>query len=143
VFKGATGSPTNIGDGDSSYPNDRVDAAPGVNRYTGSFNISNLQYLNPAAFLAVPLSELSGAQIRGGNLGKNVVYAPGSAVLDASLTKGFRFTERVQMKLHMDVFNSLNHTNLSGLDTDVTSGTFGQLTEATARTMQIGAKVNF
>ena len=71
------------------------------------------------------------------------VYEPGVAVLDASLTKGFRFTERVQMKLHMDVFNVLNHTNLSSLDTDITSGTFGQLTSATARTMQIGAKVNF
>ncbi|WP_058186435.1 TonB-dependent receptor [Terracidiphilus gabretensis] len=143
VFKGFTGSPTNIGDGDSSYPNDRVDAAPGVSRYTGSFNISNPQYLNPAAFVAVPISELSGAQIHGGDLGKNVVYEPGSATLDASLTKAFHFTERVQMKLHMDAFNTLNHTNLGSLDTDITSGTFGQLTSATARTMQIGAKVNF
>jgi hypothetical protein len=145
VFIGNTGSPTNIGDGDSSYPNDRVDGVPGVNPYTGHHSLSNLQYLNPDAFSIdnLPIEDASGAQSRPGDLGKNAIYGPGSAVLNASLTKGFRFTERVQMKLHMDAFNALNHTNLSDLETDVTSGSFGQLNSATARTMQIGAKVNF
>lgn len=143
VFIGTGGSPTNIGNGNSSYPNDRPDSVSGVNRYAGGYNLGQLQYLNPAAFVDVPLSEQSGAQIRGGNLGKNVIYQPGSAVLNASLTKGFHFTERVQMKLHMDAFNALNHTNLGNLNTDTTSGNFGQLNSATARTMQIGGKINF
>ena len=143
VFIGTGGSPTNIGDGNSSYPNDRPDSVSGVNRYVGDFNLGQLHYLNPAAFVNVPLSEQSGAQIRGGNLGKNVIYQPGSAVLNASLTKGFRITERAQMKLHMDAFNALNHTNLGDLNTDTTSDNFGQLNSATARTMQIGAKINF
>lgn len=145
VFIGTTGSPTNIGDGNSSYPNDRTDGVPGVNRYTGYGSLANLQYLNPNAFSVadLPIEDASGAQIRPGNLGKNVVYQPGSEVLNASLTKAFRFTDRVQMKLHMDVFNAFNHTNLSGLDTDITSGTFGQLTDSSARTMQIGTKIAF
>jgi outer membrane receptor protein involved in Fe transport len=145
VFIGNTGSPTNIGDGNSSYPNDRPDFVAGVNPYTGHHSLSNPQYLNAAAFSLdqLPIEENSGAQSRPGNLGKNVIYQPGSAVLNASLTKGFRFTERVQMKLHMDAFNALNHTNLGDLNTDVTSDNFGQLNSATARTMQIGAKVNF
>jgi hypothetical protein len=43
----------------------------------------------------------------------------------------------------MDAFNALNHTILSGLDTSTTDGNFGQLTSATARTVQIGGKVTF
>jgi hypothetical protein len=145
VFIGNTGSPTNIGDGDSSYPNDRVDRVQGANPYTGHHSLSNLQYLNPGAFSIadLPIEDASGAQSRPGNLSKNAIYGPGSEVLNASLTKAFRFTERVQMKLHMDAFNALNHTNLGDLETDVTSGSFGQLNSATARTMQIGAKVAF
>lgn len=145
VFIGTTGSPTNIGDGNSSYPNDRPDGVPGVDRYVGGYNMGQLQYLNPDAFSVqnLPIQDASGAQIRPGTLGKNVVYQPGSEILNASLTKGFRFTERVQMKLHMDAFNALNHTNLGDLETDVTSGSFGQLGSATARTMQIGGKINF
>jgi hypothetical protein len=145
VFIGNTGAPDNIGDGNSSYPNDRPDAVPSVNRYLGGHTLANLQYYNPNAFsLAnLPIEDASGAQIRPGNLSKNAVYEPGSEVLNATLTKGFRFTERVQMKLHMDAFNALNHTNLNSIDTDVTSGTFGQLTAATARTMQIGGKITF
>jgi hypothetical protein len=38
---------------------------------------------------------------------------------------------------------SLNHTNLGGLVTDLSKSTFGRLTSATARTVQIGAKVFF
>ena len=145
VFIGNTGAPDNIGDGNSSYPNDRPDGVPGVNRYLHGHTLSNPQYLNPNAFsLAnLPIEDASGAQSRPGNLTKNAVYEPGSAVLNATLTKGFRFTERVQMKLHMDAFDALNHTNLNSIDTDVTSGTFGQLTAATARTMQIGGKITF
>jgi len=145
VFIGTGGSPTNIGDGDSSYPNDRPDFVPGIDPYTGHHSLSNPQYLNAGAFSLndLPIIEASAAQIRPGTLGKNTVYQPGSAVLNASLTKGFRFTERIQMKLHMDAFNALNHTNLGDLETDITSGSFGQLNSATARTMQIGAKVNF
>lgn len=145
VFIGNTGSPTNIGDGNSSYPNDRPDYVPGIDPYTGHHTLANPQYLNPAAYslAELPIIEASAAQIRPGTLGKNTVYQPGSAVLNASLTKGFRFTERVQMKLHMDAFNALNHTNLGDLETDVTSGSFGTLNSATARTVQIGGKVNF
>jgi hypothetical protein len=137
------GSPTNINDGNSSYPNDRPDGVAGVNPYVGNYNLSQMQFLNPAAFANVPLSTASGAQIRGGFLGKDSIYQPGFVNLNASLTKTFRFTERAQLQLHMDSFNALNHTNLGGLETDTTSGNFGQLTSATARTVQIGGRFTY
>jgi hypothetical protein len=40
-----------------------------------------------------------------------------------------------------DFFNTFNHTNLGGLVTDVSRPTFGQLTSAGSRSMQIGARL--
>jgi hypothetical protein len=49
----------------------------------------------------------------------------------------------MRLQLRMDLFNSLNHANLSGLSTNLSSSNFGRLTSATARTLQIGAKFQF
>jgi len=114
-----------------------------VNPYIGHYNISQLQYLNPAAYVNPDLSVASGAQVRPGTLGKNSVYNPRVIQLNATLGKSFHFTDRFNFNLHMDAFNALNHTILSGLDTSTTDGNFGQLTSATARTVQIGGKINF
>jgi hypothetical protein len=137
------GAPTNINDGNSSYPNDRPDSVAGVNPYVGHYNLSQLQFINPAAFVNVPLSVDSGAQIRGGTLGKDAIYQPGVINLNASLSKTFRFAEWARLQLHLDSFNALNHTNLGGLETDTTSSSFGQLTSATPRTVQIGGRLSF
>ncbi|MBT9332340.1 TonB-dependent receptor [Paracidobacterium acidisoli] len=143
VFTATDGNPNNIGDGNSSYPSDRPDPVPGVNPYVGHYNLGQLQYLNPLAFVNPAIEENSGAQIRGGYLSKDSIYGPGEINLDATLSKSFRFTEHAQFELHMDSFNALNHTNLGGLETDTTSGSFGQLTSATARTVQIGGKFTY
>ena len=143
LFLAQTGSPNNIEDGNSSYPSDRPDPVPGVNPYVGHFSISQLQYLNPAAYSNPALSVASGAQIRPGLLSRNSIYNPRVINLNASLAKSIRFADRVDFKLHMDAFNALNHTILGGLDTSTTDGNFGQLTSATARTVQIGGKVTF
>jgi hypothetical protein len=63
--------------------------------------------------------------------------------VDLSIAKNFRFTERLNLQLRGDAFNAMNHTNLGGLVTNITSSAFGHLTSATARTVQIGAKVIF
>ena len=77
--------------------------------------------------------------------GRNqAVRIPGSENLDATLAKTFSATERVRVQFRADTFNSLNHTNLSGLITTINNvSTFGQLTNATARTMQLGLRVSF
>jgi hypothetical protein len=143
VFIAQTGSSNNIEDGNSSYPSDRPDPVPGVSQYIGHYNIFNLQFLNPAAYSNPALSVASGAQVRPGTLSRNSVYNPRVIQLNASLSKSFRFAERYDFNLHMDAFNALNHTILGGLDTSTTDGNFGQLTSATARTVQIGGKFSF
>ena len=67
----------------------------------------------------------------------------GAQSLDASLAKNVQITERLKMQLRADTFNTLNHTNLFGMVTTITSATFGRLTQATARTMQVGARLTF
>ena len=142
VLTARTGLPANITNGNSSYPADRPDSVPGVSQTLSNYH-DTLQYLNPAAFAQVPISNASGAQIAPGDLGRNAVRQPGAWNLDASLAKTFTFHERFNLQLRADAFNAFNHTNLSGLVTNISSGTFGQLTTAVARTVQIGARFSF
>jgi outer membrane receptor protein involved in Fe transport len=145
VFKGHSGLPANITNGNSANSVDRPDAVAGVHRtLSGYRNVAGShQYLNTAAFSSVELSTLSDMQIRGGTLGRYALNNPGSEVLDFSLGKTFKFGDKRSFALRADAFNALNHTNYSGLSTSIASSTFGQLTSATARTMQISGHFNF
>jgi hypothetical protein len=78
-----------------------------------------------------------------GNLERNFINGPLYSVLDASLIKNIRITERIRFQMRVEAFNLLNHTNfgaLNGANNDVTvatgqygifnvnSSTFGRLT---------------
>ena len=56
------------------------------------------------------------------------IFGPHFVNLDASVMKQFSITERVKFTLRMDATNALNHTNLDNPNTDVTSGSAGQIT---------------
>ena len=146
VFTAQSGLPVDITYSASSYPSDRPDAAglPASQVYVSGYQSGLHQYINPSAFTLVPISKASSAQVRDGNLGHYAIRAPGLENLNFTLSKSFALTERFRLVLHGDAFNALNHTNLTGLVTTInTPGTFGQLTQATARTMQVGARVTF
>ena len=51
--------------------------------------------------------------------------------------------EKVRFRLRADFLNALNQTNLAGLNTNISSAAFGRFTSATARTIQLGARVSF
>lgn len=146
VFSAQSGFPVNITNSQSTWPQDRPDAAglPQDQVYLSSYQTGLHQYLNPAAFIPVAKSSASNAQARDGNLGRNAIFAPGLENLDFTLSKSIFVTERVRFQLRADTFNTLNHTNLTGMVTTInTPGTFGQLTQATARTMQLGGRISF
>ncbi len=137
-----TGAPANVTNGNSANSTDRPDLNSGVSSIFNNYS-STLQYFNPAAFVAVPLSSASGEQIRDGDLGRYALNGPGMWNLDFSVAKNFAITEKVHFQLRGDAFNSLNHTNLGGLVSGTNKSNFGRLTSATSRSVQIGAKLIF
>jgi hypothetical protein len=90
-----------------------------------------------------------------GNAGRNILIGPGVTNLDASILKNFHFAksaERMNLQLHADFFNLLNHPNfaLPG-DTDIfdstgaPTGDAGVITatNTSSRETQFGVKVNW
>ena len=103
-----------------------------------------LQYLNKAAFARIPVVAASGATIRPGNLGNGAVRLPGTWNLNASIGKKFSVAEAVSLQIRGDMFNFFNHTNFSGITTDVNSANFGRFTSTSgARVIQLNARVVF
>lgn len=72
------------------------------------------------------------------------VLGPGFQLWDISLIKNIKFGERAALQLRLETFNAFNHGNPNSIDTNIASGTFGQVNGwHDPRTVQIGAKINF
>jgi hypothetical protein len=84
-----------------------------------------------------------------GNLGRNTLIGPGLAMVDLSLNKRFQLTERLSLQFRTEMFNSLNHVNLSipSARTVFTAtgpvGSAGRITttQTSARQLQLGLKL--
>jgi Carboxypeptidase regulatory-like domain/TonB dependent receptor len=174
IFYGQTGLPINVTNSGSSYPADRPNWASGPKYVPGyrKFGTGLVhQYLNPCIGDVATLSAActnyasqdesspaysfiangpAKAQTVPGNLQRYGQYAPGYEDLDLSLKKVFTLGEQRSFQLRMDAFDSLNHTNLTGVVATVNSSNFGQLTASTpgglssgARQVQIGGRFEF
>ena len=145
VFTAQSGLPANVTNLLSGNTTDRPNACGcGVPTYLSNYQPAGPhQYLNPAAFITIPIGKASGEQLADGNLSFNAVRSPGLVNFDASLSKAFSLTERFRLRVRADTFNTFNHTNLYGLVSTLGSGNFGQLTQANARTMQLTARLTF
>jgi hypothetical protein len=72
------------------------------------------------------------------------VLGPGLQVWDMSLFKNFHFAERVGVQLRLETFNTWNHGNPSGVDTNLGDSNFGAVNAwHDPRNVQIGAKFSF
>ena len=101
------------------------------------------QYFNPKAFI----QPLPGTY---GNVGRNILQAPGLTETDLSLTKMFWFTERLNLQFRTEVFNLFNHTNLNAPNPVVYAAATGgpsptagviTATTTTSRQIQFGLKL--
>ena len=140
ILTGQTGLPANITQpsATSGQRPDYIGGDPILSDYS-----ETLQYLNPAAFARVPESDV-GAAIRPGTLGRNPIRQPGLINVDFSLGKNFAISEGVRLQIRADSFNAFDHTNLSGLNTNIESSSFGRLNDTRgAREIQLNAKVTF
>jgi hypothetical protein len=108
----------------------RPNLVPGVPLYL-NYGETGL-WLNPAAF-AVPASGTWG------NLGRDVLIAPGVFQIDTALSKKWRLTEMLGLEFGVQAFNILNHPLLAPPNANISSaGTFGRIT-APLNTSPIGA----
>ncbi len=86
----------------------------------------------------------------GKTVGRNALFAPGLDNVDFSVSKRFRFTERMNLEFRADMFNALNTLNLgyrvaSRTLTTSPAGSFLDFnqTESVARTMRMRLKFSF
>ena len=101
---------------------------PGVN---GWFNVSDFPVVSQGAF-------------RFGDSGRNILDGPGSATVNASLMKNFRFHERFRLQLRWEAMNVLNHANFGLPVNFVDAQNAGKILAADAgRTMQAGVRIQF
>lgn len=85
-------------------------------------------YFNPLAFSRPAEGTL-------GNLGKNTLRLPGINQWDISVYKNTKISERVTSQLRIETFNTLNHTQWSGVNTGISAPNPGQaITDATRGT---------
>ncbi len=114
-----------------------------MNGKFGSGNPSETQYLNPNAVQPPPTNGF-------GDTPRNMAFGlrnNWNLNEDASVTKGFRITERFNLRLKLDAFNLFNRTVFGGINTygPNAPGGFGYVTSQnnTPRRMQFEAYINF
>jgi hypothetical protein len=122
------------------------DVAQGVNgslraNYTGApIRISNPtidQYFNTAAF-SIPDPGTYG------NAGRNIIIGPGSRLLNASFSRDVRLGPNRTVTLDLSATNLLNLVNYTGINTNVNSPSFGQVTSVRPmRSMQLNLRFRF
>ncbi len=99
------------------------------------------QFFNGAAFtVAAPYSFGNAARYQ------SSIRLPGTENLDSLLEKTFPIHEQIALNFRLELFNSLNHVQLSGLNTTYGTANFGYLTPTqynSPRSMQYSLRLNF
>lgn len=130
----ATGSGDYNGDGyNYDWPN-----IPSTGYSQPSNRHAFLSGLFPASTFGIPQLGTEGNEQR------NRFNGPGLLQWDSALMKNFSFTERLKLQMRFEFFNVLNHPNLNGVVSDLSSSSFGKSTSTLVpRYLQIGAKFQF
>lgn len=90
---------------------------------TGSSSeTARLQVLDPNAPIATrfgpaPQPTVADPSPQIGNLGKNTFTGPGTNNVDLSLSRSFKFHERITSNFRFETYNTLNHPQFSAMDT--------------------------
>ena len=119
---------SNFGLGRSAGRPDQVSAVHMLKHRTAWFSTSS--YRAAAGFFGTESS--------------NNMIGPGLQNWDLAAIKNVKFFERYSFQLRGEFFNAFNHENFSTVDSNISDGTFGQVTAGhVPRRVQIGAKLYF
>ncbi len=105
---------------------------------------SPTQYFNPAAFCL----QAAGYY---GSLGRNTLIGPGVIMVNPSISKQFRLSERIRLQFRAEMFNLLNHPNFAipsqrtviSSSGPVASAGLIAATTTSSRQLQLGLKMTF
>ncbi|MGH9542086.1 MAG: carboxypeptidase regulatory-like domain-containing protein [Terriglobales bacterium] len=87
-----------------------------------------------------------GTGVRFGTLGRNVFRSPWFNGMDAALFKNVKVGEGKNLQLRFESFNTLNHPNFDGINTNLNSSGFGKanfLAGTPSRLLQLGVRLTF
>ena len=142
-----TSSPTDLSSYGMSFRPDVVAGVPQVVYQGAGLDFKNgTQYLNPAAFRDLPLSD-QGVPLRIGTAPRflSTTRGPSFQNEDFGLLKRFLFTEQAYFEFRGDFINAFNRHGLDIPDTDVASPTFGRILGVAngPRSIQLSARITF
>jgi hypothetical protein len=94
---------------------------------------------------AAPVAPWNGGTTQGfGTARKDAVIGPGLFNFNLSLFKTIKITESAKFEFRFETFNTFNHTEFNGLDTNSADGNFGHVTTTyDPRVLQLGGKFSF
>ncbi len=76
--------------------------------------------------------------------GRNILRGPGRTNFDMALSKATKLTEHTALQIRAEFFNIFNHAEFLEPDTNISSGTFGQVTSTyDPRIIQFGGRITF
>jgi len=79
-----------------------------------------------------------------GNAGVGIIRSPAENVWNWALYKTFPITERFRLQFRAEFFNIFNHPSFGNVDTNLGSGTFGQVTSAlNPRILEFALRLTF
>jgi hypothetical protein len=144
------GGDFNLDGGRNDRPNSTLSRISGVshdswaNGWGRTKNGTTYTYASPGVVFSTPCLGCVA------NLGRNTFVGPGAWYADMTLSKTFKFTERVSMKFDANGFNVFNHTNFllaavgAGAHNNYTRRNFGQAgATLNPRELQFGVKLSF
>jgi hypothetical protein len=132
----------------SGIPNSRPDVVPGedlvIANWKDTCDPTGCNYLNPAAFLRVPVVAATNATTRPGNYKVGDARSPAEWDLHTTIAKNFNIAASRRLQIRTDFFSILNKRNWGNPVTAINATDFGRITSATGnRTMQVGARLSF
>jgi hypothetical protein len=101
------------------------------------------QWFNPAAYSAPVANGTYPCDVFG-NASRNSIAGPGTITNNMALSKTMNLGETRSMEIRATINNAFNTVQYSGVDTNVASPTFGQVTSVgSMRSLQFTARFRF
>lgn len=157
-----------VGSSDNACFLNRTASGAGLHMHKGKYNAQGrfVPYITPSPYVLQPPGQANNsfggvarpAAGTWGNIGRDALWGPGLANVDASLAKNFTLHEDLRLQLLVQAFNAFNHVNLANPDNcidcqDLNSigvqnagtiqGTVANQDGTSMRRLQFGARFQF